>query len=67
MIIVKINGNDEKIKKDTSILDFLQNNDINPIEVTVEYNFKIINSENISKIVLEEGDVLEVLRFVGGG
>ncbi|GMO65296.1 MAG: hypothetical protein Nk1A_2510 [Endomicrobiia bacterium] len=67
MINVKINGQNKKLEDKTNIADFLKNNNIDPIGVTVEHNLEIINQENIAKIILKEGDTLEILRFVGGG
>jgi len=67
MITVKINGQNKEIEETTTIFDFLKMNDVVPIEVTLEYNLKVISSEDIKKIVLKNGDTLEVLRFVGGG
>ncbi|MDR1784611.1 MAG: sulfur carrier protein ThiS [Endomicrobium sp.] len=67
MIDVKINGENKKLEDKINIADFLKNNNIDPIEVTVEHNSEIVNQENITKVILEEGDTLEILRFVGGG
>ena len=67
MINVKINGQNKKLEDKTNIADFLKKNNINPIGVTVEHNLEIVNQENIAKIILKEGDILEILRFVGGG
>jgi sulfur carrier protein len=67
MITVKINGQNKEIKDNTTVADFLKDNNINPIEVTVEYNFEIVNPESIADITLKNHDTLEVLRFVGGG
>ncbi|MDR0401882.1 MAG: sulfur carrier protein ThiS [Endomicrobium sp.] len=67
MINVKINGENKKIKSKTSIADFLKDNNIAPLETTIEYNLEVINQKKISKIILKEGDILEILRFVGGG
>jgi len=67
MIDVKINGENKKLEDKINIADFLKNNNIDPIEVIVEHNSEIVNQENITKIILEEGDTLEILRFVGGG
>jgi sulfur carrier protein len=67
MITIKINGQDKIIKDNTTISDFLKENNIEPIEITIEHNFEIVKSENIRKIALKDGDTLEILRFIGGG
>jgi sulfur carrier protein len=33
----------------------------------VEYNFQILPEQGWEKIILQENDNLEILRFVGGG
>ncbi|MDR2666229.1 MAG: sulfur carrier protein ThiS [Endomicrobium sp.] len=67
MINVKINGQNKKLEDKTNIADFFKKNNIDPVGVTVEHNLEIVNQENIAKIILQEGDTLEILRFVGGG
>ncbi|MDR0956271.1 MAG: sulfur carrier protein ThiS [Endomicrobium sp.] len=48
-----------------TIFNFLKESNVKPIEIVVEHNFKIVKPENIEKIVLKDGDVLEILRFIG--
>jgi sulfur carrier protein len=67
MITVKINGENKEMKDNTTIFDFLKMNNVIPIGVTIEHNLKIIDPNDSKKIVLKNGDSLEVLRFVGGG
>jgi sulfur carrier protein len=67
MITVKVNGQTKEMKDNTTISDFLKDNNIDPIGVTVEHNFEIVNHESIAEITLKDQDTLEVLRFVGGG
>jgi sulfur carrier protein len=67
MITVKINGENKEMKCNMLLSDFLKENAIDPVGVTVEHNFKIVNSNDIAKIILHDQDTLEILRFVGGG
>ncbi|MDR0800180.1 MAG: sulfur carrier protein ThiS [Endomicrobium sp.] len=67
MITIKVNGENKELGKDTNIADFLKGNNINPIGVTIEHNFEVIDSKSIAEIMLKDGDTLEILRFVGGG
>jgi sulfur carrier protein len=67
MVTVKVNGKNKEVKENVSIADFLKSNNIDPIGVTVEHNFEVINTGSIAEIMLKDGDTLEVLRFVGGG
>ena len=67
MIEVKINGKKELFEKDTLLIDFLKQKGINVSAVVVEYNGSIVSREDISKILLRNGDRVEVLHLVGGG
>ena len=35
--------------------------------IVVERNLEIISADQLPDIVMEDGDIIEVLRFVGGG
>ncbi|MDR2676527.1 MAG: sulfur carrier protein ThiS [Endomicrobium sp.] len=67
MITIKVNGKNKEIEENESLSNFLKTNGINFDEVTIEHNFKIVDFINIANIILKKGDVLEILRFVGGG
>lgn len=63
----KVNGQEELLPENISLLDFLNTKNINLEAVVVEYNFEIIAKDQWQQITLKEGDTLEVLHFVGGG
>ena len=65
---IKVNGKKETFdKKDISILDFIQLKGQDPEKVVVEYNKEIVDKQKWSEITLKDGDLLEILKFVGGG
>ncbi len=64
---VTVNGKEEQIVLEISILEFLTSKEIDPNAVVVEHNFNIIEKENLGSVMLQENDTLEVLKFVGGG
>lgn len=64
--MVKING--EMLAKDgMNVADVLTEMNINPQNVAVELNEEIVPKASYGSTVLSDGDVLEVVRFVGGG
>ncbi len=64
--MVKING--EMLAKDgMNVADVLAEMSINPQNVAVELNEEIVPKASYGSTVLSDGDVLEVVRFVGGG
>jgi thiamine biosynthesis protein ThiS len=64
--MVTINGKQEKAAGMT-ILAYLEQAGYTPERVVVEKNLEIIPRESLDTVLLEEGDSLEILRFVGGG
>ena len=64
--MVKINGKEENAAG-LSVMAWLQKAGFSPDVVVVERNLEIIPRECLETTVLEDGDSVEVLRFVGGG
>jgi thiamine biosynthesis protein ThiS len=50
-----------------TILAYLEQSGYTPERVVVEKNLEIIPRESLDSTLLEDGDSVEVLRFVGGG
>lgn len=63
---VKINGKPEEVQVST-LLDLLKSKNIEPQMVTVELNSKMIDRAGLNQTVLQEGDEIEFLYFMGGG
>jgi thiamine biosynthesis protein ThiS len=40
---------------------------IDPLRVAVEHNLKIIKRQTFSEAIVQEGDTVEIVNFVGGG
>jgi len=66
-MVVILNGQDVDISEGISVLELLSIKDISPETVVVERNKEIVPSDAFAETVLNDGDHLEVLRFVGGG
>ena len=62
-----LNGKEEALSGEMTLMDFLNLKGLEPDRVVVEYNYNVVKREEWSSIVLKENDVLEVLSFVGGG
>ena len=67
MIELQVNGKPRSIKEPVTLLAYLEQLGINPAIVAVEYNGEIIRREQYGAISLAPGDVLEIVRMVGGG
>jgi thiamine biosynthesis protein ThiS len=64
---IKVNGKNEEVAGQTSLLDFLSSKKIHPDKVIVELNTAIIEKGVLGDTIIQENDRIEILRFVGGG
>ncbi len=64
---IKINGEEKQIAEGLSLLGLLESLQIRPGRVVVERNRDIVSRELLGATILAEGDVLEIVHFVGGG
>jgi sulfur carrier protein len=64
---IKVNGKKEEIQEEINILEYLKSKALDYSQLVIQYNGEIIEEDELSEFYLETGDVLEVLKFVGGG
>ncbi len=64
---ITINGENKEIKKNTTIKELLDFLGVLDKTMAVAVNMKIVKKDNWDKFVLNEGDKIEALNFVGGG
>jgi len=62
-----INGNKTEIKDGLTVSGLLESLEIQPGRVAVEVNLKIIKRCDLESHLLNEGDSVEIVNFVGGG
>jgi sulfur carrier protein len=62
-----VNGKQEILAESTTLTEFLKSKGFNAKVVVVEYNQKIAANADWDKIILQDGDTLEIVSFVGGG
>jgi len=66
-MIVVVNGKETELRDGQTLLELLEVKDIPADGVVAELNRSIVPGADFGKTVLNDGDHLEVLRFVGGG
>jgi sulfur carrier protein len=64
---IRVNGKTRQWDRFNTIRDLLKDLHIRPEMVVVERNLKIVPRERISDEPVEDGDSIEIIRFVGGG
>ena len=64
--MVKVNGTELDIAGKT-ISEYLSSTNYDPKRIAVERNGDIVFKSQYDAIVLEDGDSIEVVSFVGGG
>jgi len=64
---MKVNGKDISMKKDKSLLAFLQENNYELKKIAVECNDHIVPRATYDEVILSDKDILEIVCFVGGG
>jgi len=64
---IKVNGELIELSAPCELTKLLQQLDIMPSATVVELNGEIVLRENLAGTLLHAGDVLEIVRIVGGG
>ncbi len=67
MINLTVNGKERSTEESIQLEAYLLSFGVNLDHVAVGYNGEVIKKEEYSKVRLSEGDVLEIVRPVGGG
>jgi len=63
---VIVNGTERELADGTTVLSLLESLRLSPDKVAVELNRRLLRSMNYDR-VLQAGDQVEVVTFVGGG
>jgi sulfur carrier protein len=67
VITLRINGKDVELAGPIRLLDYLASLGVDPRGVAVELNERILERREFDGAMLGDGDVVEVVRMVGGG
>lgn len=64
---ITVNGNARSVENNMVLVALLQDLGLKPEATVIERNGAVLERAHIAETVLAEGDVLELVRFVGGG
>lgn len=66
-ISITLNGEPRRLLTGGSVADLVRDIGLDPAKVAVERNLEIVARSTLADVSLAEGDVLEIVHFVGGG
>jgi thiamine biosynthesis protein ThiS len=67
VIQLRVNGKEVELERPTRLLEYLASLGVDQRAVAVELNEKILQRTELAEVTLAAGDVLEIVRMVGGG
>ena len=67
MLTITLNGEPRGVAPGTSIAALVGQIGLDPARVAVERNREIVPRSTLADFPLADGDVLEIVHFVGGG
>ena len=67
MIAVTVNGELRQVQREAKVADLLAELGIGDRKVAVERNREIVKREKYETTEIQDGDVFEIIEFVGGG
>lgn len=66
-MLITLNGEPHTLDGPLSVTDLLTRLSIDPRRVAVEHNFVILKRPMFEVTLVNEGDRIEIVNFVGGG
>ena len=67
MAKIQLNGNPHEINTETNLNQLLNKLKIQKIKVAIELNGVIVEKNKYPKVILNKGDKVEIVHFIGGG
>lgn len=64
---IRLNGQECEIENGLTLEGLLNRLSINPGRVAIEVNLEVIKKDRYKDYILNEGDIVEIVNFVGGG
>ena len=64
---ITLNGEHFELDQPLSVTALLARLEIDPRRVAIEHNLEIIKRQRFPEVVVNDGDTVEIVNFVGGG
>lgn len=66
-VSITVNGEHRRVAAGLSIAELAEELGLVPEKVAVERNLEIVPRSTLAQVMIEDGDELEIVHFVGGG
>ncbi|HPV68859.1 MAG TPA: sulfur carrier protein ThiS, partial [Sphingorhabdus lacus] len=66
-ISIQLNGDPRRVAAGISVADLVREIGLDPAKVAVERNLEIVSRSTLADVTIAEGDMFEIVHFVGGG
>jgi thiazole synthase len=66
-VSIRVNGEHRRVRKGMTIAELALDLGLDPDKVAVERNLEVVPRSTLAGVVVESGDDLEIVTFVGGG
>jgi sulfur carrier protein len=68
MAKIQVNGNEQEVEVPISLIELIKKNDVaQPEMVSIQVNGEFLPRENFNSTLINEGDGVDFLYFMGGG
>ncbi|MCI6042000.1 sulfur carrier protein ThiS [bacterium] len=65
--MVTVNGKSIGLSENITVSEYLKQNQYRPERIAIELNGSILPKSAYNSTILKDGDVMEIVSFVGGG
>ena len=66
-MLVEVNGESRDVPASITLAEFVEQLALAPERLAIELNRQVIRRAHWSQVILNEGDRVEIVHFVGGG
>jgi len=66
-VSITVNGEHRRVAAGLTIAQLAEEIGLVPEKVAVERNLEIVPRSTLAQVVIEDGDEIEIVHFVGGG
>ena len=64
---IQVNGKKMSLDESISLEELVKRKDHDKRRIAAEVNLEIIDKEHYGSVMLKEGDIVEIVSFMGGG